>query len=281
MEKKNYIKPKAYFIDIDGTLVSGHKDMQMNIDDKHAIRSAVKNETYIILSTGRSLPDLKKIWHMIDDGSDYTRYGVVNNGSGIWDLRNDKLLSEDYLDEISYRSIFEYVKQNNYAVKNSTEKVFYANKGLLSSVISKFSSSTTVSDKFEDAIYDKDAAKKLGIITHYNKRKVKRIANDIREKFKDVDVAISGPGLYIEVNKKGVSKGTAIEFMTQLLKIDKSETVHIGDSMNDAPGFEVAGYGVAMGNSMKELKKLSDFITLDRKKSGVANTLKSFGNAQV
>ncbi len=279
MEQKNYIKPKAYFIDIDGTLVAGHSDLKMNVDDRHAIKRAIKNETYIILSTGRSLPDLKKIWKMIDDGSDYTRYGIVNNGSGIWDLKNNKLLSEDCIDEISYRSIFEYAKQHNYAVKNSVEKVFYTKKGILSTLLNKFSSSTTVSDKFEEAIYDKDAAKKLGIISHYSKKRVKRIANDIRSKFDDVDVAISGPGLYIEINKKGVSKGTAIKFMSQLLKIDISETVHIGDSMNDAPAFEVAGYGVAMGNSMKELKKMSDFITLDRKKSGVANTLKSFGNA--
>ncbi len=78
--ENNFIKPKAYFIDIDGTLVSGHKDTTLNVDDLHAIKQAIRNETYIILSTGRSLPDLKKIWKQIDDGSEYTRYGIVNNG---------------------------------------------------------------------------------------------------------------------------------------------------------------------------------------------------------
>ncbi len=281
METKNLIKPKAYFIDIDGTLVKGHNDMHLSIEDKHAIRSAIKNETYIILSTGRSIPDLKKIWHIIDDGTDFTRYGIVNNGSGIWDLRNDKLISEDYIDEVSYRSIFEYVNKHKYAIKNATEKKFFVNPGIMSWGIKKFWKSVEVTDKFEEAIYDKDSAKKLGIITHYKKKKVSKIANDIRSKFPDVDVAISGPGLYIEVNKKGVSKGTALRFMAELLKIDIKETAHIGDSMNDASAFEVAGYGIAMGNSMKELKKMSDFITKDRKNSGVAEVLRSFGNSTV
>ncbi len=277
MENK-YIKPKAYFIDIDGTLVSGHKDVNLNLDDLHAMKLAAKKGTYIILSTGRSLPDLQKIWKQIDDGSDFTRYGIVNNGSGIWDLRKNKLLSEDFMDEVSYRQIMDYAKKYDYAVKNSLEKVFYVRKGILSTLLKTFSKTNTVSDKFEDAVYNKQSAKKLGMITRARKHKVARIAKDINTRFPHIDVAISGPGLYIEINKFGVSKGTALEFMANLLEIDVKETVHIGDSMNDAPGFKSAGYGVAMGNSMKELKELSDFITLDRKKSGVANTIKSFGN---
>ena len=55
------MNPKAYFIDIDGTLLSGHSDKKLNLDDQLALRNALKRGTYIILSTGRSLPDAKKV----------------------------------------------------------------------------------------------------------------------------------------------------------------------------------------------------------------------------
>ncbi len=279
MENKVLIKPKAYFIDIDGTLVKGHKDTELNVDDLLAIKKAIKNQTYIILSTGRSLPDLKKIWKQIDDGSEYTRYGIVNNGSGIWDLKKDKIISENYMDEQSFRDILEYAKKHKYAVKNSLEKVFYVRPTLLSFLLKSFSKTNKVSSDFESAIYNESSAKKIGMITRARKSKVRRIAHDIDKKFHHVDVAISGPGLYIEINKHGVSKGTALKFLADKLELDIKETCHIGDSMNDAPAFDYAGYGVAMGNSMKELKEKADFITLDRKKAGVANTIRSFGNA--
>lgn len=276
--KNNLIKPKAYFIDIDGTLVSNHKDLNISADDYYALRKASRNKTYIILSTGRSLPDLKKVWEKINDDTEYMRYGVFNNGSGIYDFKLNQILFEEYMDETSYREVFEYSKKHNFAAKNSSEKVFYTNKNILSFVLGTFSKTNKISHNFEVIPYDKDSAKKIGIISTWSKRKVSKIANDIKNKIPNIDVAVSGPGLYIEINKLNINKGTAIKFFSDKLDFKIEETVHIGDSMNDAPAFEVAGYGVAMGNSMKQLKKKSDFITLSRKKSGVANTIKSFGN---
>ncbi len=275
----NLIKPKAYFIDIDGTLVSGHKDRNLNLDDLQSMKRASRNGTYIILSTGRSLPDLKKIWEQIKDDTEFTAYGVVNNGSGIYNLNTNELLFEDYLDEDTYWDVFKFAKENRYAVKNSLEKVFYVSPGKLSWALKTFSKTNIVSPTFDKAIYNNEAAKKIGMITYPNKSKVKKVKAELVKKFgKKIDVAVSGPGLYIEINKKGVSKGSAIKFLSDKLGFETKETVHIGDSMNDAPGFEVAGYGVAMKNGMKELRELSDYITLDRKKAGVSNAIKSFGN---
>ncbi len=276
MESK-FDKPQAYFIDIDGTLVSGHRNHKLNLDDKFAMKNAAKKKTYIILSTGRSLVDIKDVWEQIKDGTEYTAFVVVNNGSGIYNLNTDELLFEDYIDEQTYRSIFDYVKEKRYAIKNSQESIFFSNNKTLSWALSNFSKRNSVSPNFSKAKYNKDSSKKLGIICSHSKKKVAIAAAEIDKKFKEVDVAISGPGLYIEVNKKNVSKGTAIKFLCDHIGIDIKRTVHIGDSMNDAPAFKVAGHGVAMGNGMKELKNVSDFITSKRKDSGVANTIKSFG----
>lgn len=273
----NIEKPKAYFIDIDGTLVKNHRSTKLNLEDQLAIKGALKRETYIILSTGRALKDLMKIWVQIDDGSEYSSYGITSNGSGIYNLRTMELMSESFLDEKTYREVFKFAKDNNFAAKNSKEKRFYCNGGLLGTLLKRFYGSDKVSKDFEEAIYDNESAKKIGIISHYSKKKVALYAKQLQEQVKKIDVAISGPGLYIEANSKGVSKGSALKFLCDEIGIDPKLTVHIGDSMNDASAFKVAGHGVAMGDSMKELKDISDWITYSLKKCGVANTIKSFG----
>ncbi len=273
----NISKPKAFFIDIDGTLVKNSSHLNLNLDDKLSIKRALKNKIYIILSTGRSIDNLIKIWKQFDDGSEYSRYAITNNGSGIWDLKEKKMISENWLDKKDFNNVFNYVKEKGYAIKNSKEPVFYVKKGLLSLVV-KLNKTTTVSDDFTKNIYNNESAKKLGIITTFRKKKVAKISNEIQEKFKNVEVSVSGGGLYIEVNKNNVNKGSAIKFLAKHLNINIKETSHIGDSMNDLSAFKVVGISVAMKNGMKELKKYADFITNKQKKSGVSEVLKSFGN---
>ncbi|MNJ00223.1 putative phosphatase YwpJ [compost metagenome] len=44
----------------------------------------------------------------------------------------------------------------------------------------------------------------------------------------------------------------------------------MGDSYNDLPMFETAGYKIAMGNAADLLKETADFITLTNVEHGVA-----------
>lgn len=270
------MNPKAYFIDIDGTLLSGHGDKVLKLEDKHALKNAIKRKTYIVLSTGRSLPDAKKVWEQYKDDSEYSAYVIVNNGSAIWDLNNDELLFDEYMDEKTYRGIIEFSFEKKWAVKNSLEKVFWT-KSFVYNTAFKFTNKLTTKSNYKDALYLSESARKLGILTWGTKRQVAKCAKMIDDKFPNADVAISGPGLYIEVNKKNVNKGEALKFLANKLEIDLKDTVHIGDSMNDASAFKVAGAGVVMANGMKDLKKMATHTTTSQKKSGVANTIKSFG----
>ena len=42
-----------------------------------------------------------------------------------------------------------------------------------------------------------------------------------------------------------------------------------GDSQNDISMLEKAGIGVAMGNALKEVKEMSDLVTLDNNSNGI------------
>ncbi|MNN24654.1 Stress response protein YhaX [compost metagenome] len=55
--------------------------------------------------------------------------------------------------------------------------------------------------------------------------------------------------------------------------IPAEQVAVMGDSYNDLPMFEMAGYRIAMGNAAPILKKTADFITGNHAENGVAEGL--------
>ena len=85
----------------------------------------------------------------------------------------------------------------------------------------------------------------------------------------------------IDINSNQVSKATAVEFLIDYLKLNKSEIVAIGDNMNDLPLFEHAGFRIAMGNSVDELKKVADLVTKSVSDSGIVDVIDRMMNNQL
>lgn len=94
-------------------------------------------------------------------------------------------------------------------------------------------------------------------------------------KIKDIEVYGSG-SRSVEINYVGVSKGKAIEFLSHINNIPRERVMCIGDNENDISMIKYAGMGVAMGNAIKELKDIADYITDSNIEDGVANVLEKF-----
>jgi Cof subfamily protein (haloacid dehalogenase superfamily) len=78
----------------------------------------------------------------------------------------------------------------------------------------------------------------------------------------------------LEITVKGITKGRALVALRESLSIDQDEVVAIGDSFNDLPMFEAAGYRIAMGNAVPELKARADWVTTTNDDGGVALAIK-------
>jgi hypothetical protein len=66
---------------------------------------------------------------------------------------------------------------------------------------------------------------------------------------------------YLEVVPTGVGKGEALVELARLLGIPVSETIAIGDSLNDLSMIQMAGTGVAVANARAEVKAVAEFVT--------------------
>ena len=79
---------------------------------------------------------------------------------------------------------------------------------------------------------------------------------------------------YLELVKKGVSKGNALAATAQEANVPLAETIAIGDSTNDLPMLSYAGTGIAMGGSAASVLDAADFETDTILQDGLYNAFR-------
>ncbi len=86
----------------------------------------------------------------------------------------------------------------------------------------------------------------------------------------------TGDVVDIHVTHVDGTKRHGVERLITMLGIDKEHALAIGDSHNDIPMMEAAGFKVAMGDAPKEVKVLADYIAPSLHDDGVAETIERF-----
>ncbi len=81
---------------------------------------------------------------------------------------------------------------------------------------------------------------------------------------------------FLEVMNAKVNKGRSLEIVARHLGVSLERVLAIGDSWNDAPLLEAAGFGVAMGSAPPELRQVADAVVADVENDGVAEAVERF-----
>lgn len=77
----------------------------------------------------------------------------------------------------------------------------------------------------------------------------------------------------LEVTPLGISKGTGLADLCEVLGVSIEEAIGVGDAFNDVPMLEMAGLGVAMGNSNEAALKAADVVVGDNDHDGIAEVI--------
>ena len=81
---------------------------------------------------------------------------------------------------------------------------------------------------------------------------------------------------YTEISQKDVDKWDALKYLIKELNIQKEELIAIGDNINDRDMIINAGLGIAMGQSMPEIKEVADYVTDDNENEGVKKAIEKY-----
>ncbi len=80
---------------------------------------------------------------------------------------------------------------------------------------------------------------------------------------------------FMDMMKKGVTKGTALKKVQEHFGILPEETLAIGDNINDLEMLDVAGYSIAIGSARDEVKEKADYVTGTASEDGVLMVLEA------
>lgn len=274
--------------DLDGTIID--KDNDIFEDNFNAIRDINKSNIPFVVCTGKTYSIYKGLC-----SSFHASYGIFGNGTSIIDLKTGEKIYQKLLDIADVEKVIELAKKDNLHVHiytNNhiiTEELLYLdlrnyklqkkhiynnrlsfkvvpdllkyiqrnNLEISKVVISSTSSLDTIKAEIESTInVDVFNIKKYG---------------EFKDKIIDKEYE------YLDVIPKDVNKGTALEYLSNYLNIDKKEILAVGDNLNDLSLLETAGVGIAVNNAYSELKQVANYTTKNPvEKGGFAEAVYKF-----
>ena len=92
-----------------------------------------------------------------------------------------------------------------------------------------------------------------------------------------LSMTVAGKDIF-EMIHPSVSKGNALEYLIEYLKIPMTEVMAIGDNYNDISMLERVGISVAIGNAEEAVKKISQHVSLSNNLNGVAYIINQMMN---
>lgn len=258
---------KAIFIDLDGTLVNSNGKISENT--KQAIKQTTDAGIQVIICSGRQRISARKF----KDECSTSKYLISANGAEIYDCDKEQVLFESSIDTQTCVDLCDFAFKKNMVVKlnfglgrttNKPYEVEFYEMELKEEETNEFLAKNKITQILFGSENIEDMEKIQEIISEKSDIKiVNRFVWNVQDKH----------FFSIHVARPNVSKGNSMCGLCKLLKINMEEVVAVGDKWNDVPMIEMAGLGVAMGNSAENVKNKADFVTDTNDEDGVANLI--------
>lgn len=266
---------KLIALDLDGTLLdNNHK---INKETKEYLINLQKQNFKIIISTGRTFTAAKRYHNELNLNTPL----VSCNGGFIYDPINKEILNGHPINKKDLIEIFHILEKHNSFFQFYTADTIYSTeiKYLLEAWTKENKhldenskiNIKIINNSFEELNSINESIFKLLVIEEDEKKY--KMLWDKFDSMENIEIVSSFKGA-IDIMVKGISKGEALKFMANYLKIPMEDTLAIGDNNNDATMLKSANIGIAMENATPLAKDNANFITSSNENNGVLKALK-------
>lgn len=249
---------KLIAMDFDGTLLTNEKSITPKTKK---ILQNLKEKGYLIVGvTARILRSAEQVVPI-----EIFDYIILNNGSYIYDVKNDKgkylgVLSKDIVSEIT-EQVEEVCNQIDF-ISGTTYYTYKKKKNIKVDFIKNVESYNEIQESLSRMnIFLKD------------KSNVEKYCTILNDTYKDINCFImqdsESEEQWLVINPNGINKKITLERLGKEKNIDMSEIIFFGDGLNDLEVIEAVGCGVAMGNALDEIKKKAKEITTSNNEDGI------------
>ena len=261
---------KAVAVDMDGTFLDDRKQFDHEQFDQ-LLTEFEKRGVHFIVASGRPYVRLKQDFKGFADRMDF----VTLNGSRL--IIKGKDAASYPMDR---QDVLELIDDVQAEYGKMATMVFEKNISYLHSEVDKderdflayFAGNSDVIDDWNDLPEDDIYQITFGMDSKH--------AADVEEAFnKNHDNKISAfasATFAIDVNVKGVSKGSGLERLLAKMDMTGDDLIAFGDGGNDIPMLDFAKYSYAMANGMDKVKKHAKFIAPANTENGVFRVLQKY-----
>lgn len=273
---------KVIIMDVDGTLTNSEK--KITEKTKNALIRAQEEGVILVLASGRptsGLMDYAKELKM----DKHHGLLVSFNGAKVIECQTNKLLFNETMSVEEGQAVLEHMKKfdvkpmidkDDYLFVNDVYNCYVQYKDKPFNVIQYESrgGKFKLCEKDDLAAFADYPLNK--ILTAGDPEYLKENYEDMMEPFKDtLSCMFTGP-FYFEFTAKGIDKAKALDTVLIPMGYKKEEMIAFGDGHNDASMIKYAGIGIAMANSVEDLKEIADEVTLSNEDDGIAYALSKY-----
>ncbi|MBC2578812.1 HAD family hydrolase [Clostridium sp. DJ247] len=229
--------------DMDGTLIDN--DGKISEKNIKAINSFVERGGIFTLATGRMVESARRYLHLININIPVILY----NGTKIYDYNKEETIYELFLED-KIKSIIKQIKQ--YDASLGIE--IYCEENVC--IFNHCRFTKRFDAKRPDVYYD--IPERLWntnwtkVLILGEEEQIDKLEEDFISIFGQVNLVRSGEN-FLEILPQNTSKGHALHRLCEMINIDISNTISVGDNMNDYEMLKKSGYGFCVANANKKL----------------------------
>ena len=263
-------RPRLVALDIDGTLLkwiegAGQTFEQVAPAVHDAVRRAHDAGAHIVLASGRSPHGMTTIADLLDLQGGEPAWVVASNGAVVFRYPPLEVVHEETFDA---RPAVEAILREHPGVLVAVEE-----RGVGYRVNRPFPAGELSGDMVITDVAD--------LVAQHVSRVIIRDPEATAEDFVATAARLGLHGTnyvvgwtaWLDLSPVGVHKASGLADVCQRLGVDRADVLAIGDGRNDMEMLRWAGRGVAMGQSVEEVRAAADGVTGTVYEDGVADEL--------
>ncbi len=257
-------------IDLDGTLLNHEHIVSPRVEQ--ALTAALAQGVQIVLATGKT----RTAGIPIIEQFGLTTPGIYVQGLVVYDP-NGAVTHQLTLDPALVRQVITFVEDRGFSIAAYAEGRILSprySKSLEDELTLRHEVAPDVVGPLQNRL---DTLKINKLIVWGEARAITGLRWQLNMQIGSAGRLIQ-PGIRetIELLPPGGSKAWALKQILKDMKIDAANVLAIGDGENDIEMLQLAGIGVAMGQSIQQVKDAADHVVASNEKDGVAEALEKF-----
>jgi hypothetical protein len=245
---------KLISCDLDGTLKDKNGDISPK--DIEAIHKWVDSGRYFVINSGRAPASIlfseTKIGLIDRDG-----YGIGFNGGAVYRTDTRELLTHETMPNETGQKVLSMLKTLGANVIAYIGNTLYTEK--VTDFLLPYITISGV-EYVEIGDFSKLTGDISKILAIGEMPELIDIQNKTNPHIAGLCDSVFTASVLLEFVPLGVNKGKGLRKLAEMLDIDMSEVIAIGDNQNDLPMIECAGLGIAVGNALDEVKEKADLV---------------------